>query len=186
MGNDSDLPDAPGIEVRPLSNELPYPPEFTRAFGEMMLEFAALEGDLLEATIDLATSEYFIGAIILAGVPYAGLVARFCAVALHFARENKPIVDEVDALRLALLAVSERRNRLVHSQWFLEPQSGDVSRIKASVKGKTGLRFDTPIVPVSEVCDLFRDTRQIRGQVRGVGSTVFELSGRKRSQLPAG
>ena len=149
-------------DIRRLYRDLPYPPEFTRAFGEVMIEFASLERDLFDATADIATNDFVHAAILLAGIPYSGLVDRFCALGLHLSSGKRDIDQEINRLRLKLLDVSERRNHLIHFAWLLEPISGSISRIRTSAKGKSGLRFDTPIVPTSELTDLKRDIISVR------------------------
>jgi len=163
------------IGVRSQFNDLPYPPSFAQAFGELMIEFAALEGTLFNLTIGLATDNFFHGAILLAGVPYAGLVDRFCALALHITRDNDEFEEKIDDSRRELLGVNERRNRLVHSEWLFEPIAGAASRIKVSAKGRTGLRFDIPAVPVSELTDLVRDIREAQRRCHDLGSAVLDV-----------
>jgi len=163
------------MEVRRLFTDLAYPANFTQAFGELMIEFASLEADLFGVTIELVTDDYCLGAVLLAGVPYSGLVDRFCALVLLIARGSAEIEETANELRGELLDVSERRNRLVHSEWLFEPIEGSVSRIKATARGKRGLRFDTPTVPVSELSELVADIRQVRRRCNDLATRVFAL-----------
>jgi hypothetical protein len=163
-------------------NDLPYLQSFAQAFGEVMIEFAALEGILFNLTIDLATDDFFHGAILLAGVPYAGLVDRFCALALHITRDGEEFEAKIDDSRRALLDVNERRNRLVHSDWLFEPIAGSASRVKVSAKGRNGLRFDIPEVPRSELKDLVQDIREVQRRCRDLGRDVREVY-RKQGKL---
>ena len=140
-----------------------------------MIEFAALEGILFNLTIGLAADDFFHGAILLTGVPYTGLVDRFCALALHITRDSDEFEEKIDDSRRALLGVNERRNRLVHSDWLFEPIAGSASRIKVSAKGRTGLRFDIPAVPVSELTGLVQEIREVQQRCHDIGSAVLEV-----------
>ena len=168
-----DESDTSNWEVRRLSQDHPFPEEFTRAFGEVMIEFAILEGELFDQVNELASGNYFHGAILLAGVTYTGLVDRFSALVLHLCRDDEVLHEALDGLRRRLRDVGEHRNRLVHSTWLLEPIDGRVNRRKPSARGKKGLHFDTPTVPVDELVGLRRDIRAVRAELGGLGDHVF-------------
>jgi hypothetical protein len=176
MSDLKDDADSPRWEVRQAFQHLPFPELFTRAFGELMIEFAILEGELFDWVNELASDNYFHGAILLAGVPYTGLVDRFAALVIHLRGTDEALHARLASLRVQLTDVSERRNRLVHSTWLLEPIAGVVSRIRTTAKGRKGLHFDTPAVPVEELLTLRRDIVCARSDLRELGDEVFDAA----------
>lgn len=171
---ESDIPQLP-YAATAFSDEL------CRCFGEVCLEFAALEGLLFESLADLTSAEYFIPAVHLTGVPYSGLVDRLYSVAVLTVREDAQAIAEAQTLRAALSDMGERRNGLVHSNWIPARAPGLALRIKASIRGKGGIRFDTSLASLEDLRVLAGDIRGVATRVGTFTSVLFEARARLRS-----
>lgn len=91
-----------------------------------------------------------------AGVSFQVLVEKWAAL---FAQKFDHLLlpEPVAQLRLQLLAINDRRNRLVHSMWALDVGTGLAIAERRRAKAGVGIDWQVDDVGVAEVRSLLAD-----------------------------
>lgn len=130
---------------------LHLPDEFFLALGRVTAHFTALEGQLKHlATLLVSEADQELGQILTAEMSFRGIVTLVSALSLH-GLKDRALRTKIESLLTRAAAVEDRRNRVIHSEWW--PGESDEVRIRwktTARKGK-GLVHTTEVMRASDI-----------------------------------
>jgi hypothetical protein len=125
-----------------------YSAEHLSGIGRVVIGFQNLEAVLVycvSAVIDREDQD--LGAIICAQMSFDRLCHTLAALAKHRVRDPRA-VTMLDELLVRISTAEQDRNRLLHSAWGIDDETGVVRRFKTTARRKEGLRqINEAVVP---------------------------------------
>ncbi len=110
------------------------PKEHVTDVGRVVVNFQQLEFLIVRLIWIMTSTDENIGRRITAGVSFGKLLDLLSSV-FHYSVQEPTMLDEFDQLITRARNVNEGRNRVVHSWWFIDFDSGAPSRLKFTARG---------------------------------------------------
>ena len=121
-----------------MANQFLLPAEYVTDVGRVVVNFQHLEFLIVRLIWIMAAADENIGQRITAGVSFSKLLDLLASV-FHYRVQERAMLDEFDHLIKRVRKVNEDRNRVVHSWWFIDfdsgANSGTPSRLKFTARG---------------------------------------------------
>ncbi len=153
--------------------EHPVPPEHLQEIGDMTVSFALLEstlqslsGFLLTWNAPLDRAQNNVEHMVMASLSFKGLRALISGLAKERYGDGKPEDVEISALLKRAQAIEERRNTLTHSLWAAGKTAHSITRIKATIREKSGHNFVFEHLELDQLRPFPIAIRQLAGDVQ--------------------
>ncbi|MCX6120981.1 MAG: hypothetical protein NTX44_05135 [Ignavibacteriales bacterium] len=142
------------------NNESPgpfIPDEYELILGRAIIAFSSLDVQLLVAIASLLTVDDYEAESIVAEMSFKNRINLFSSLMklrlsdteFNFGKHDPKVA--LSELISVCLKAEELRNKLIHSQWDLEPTTQKVRRRKTTSKASSGLKFQYEYAELSEL-----------------------------------
>jgi hypothetical protein len=110
------------------------PDSYVAAIGKVIVNFQHLEFTVVRLIWVMAATDQEIGQRVTACVPFSQLCELLKSVFLYSVKDPS-FVQKFQRLMTRMGEVTQLRNKVVHSWWFADIESGTPSRLKPKRKG---------------------------------------------------
>jgi hypothetical protein len=133
-----------------MSSQAEVDLELYQWLGKLTADFATLEAHMGLCISYLIGDDLILGRTITAELSSRNLVSVLNT--LYEYRVDDPAkVEKLRTLLIEIQSLEDRRNRMVHSQWFLNPKTKQMLRKKLTTRFKTGFNIQMESVAPSEL-----------------------------------
>ena len=159
-----------------------YDPAFVSALGRLTIDFSSLEEMLRESIWWILGGNEERAQIMTSGLSFQVLLEKWAAL---FAQKFDHLLlpEPASKLRIQLLSINERRNRLVHAMWVLDVGTGLSVAERRRAKAGVGIDWQVDEVEIASVLTLLAD---IHGTIERLtdltltGDDAFKAIGPRR------
>lgn len=159
-----------------------HDPRVVQALGELTIAFGTLEENIRESIWWVLGGNEERAQIMTAGLSFPVLVEKLAAlVAQKF--DHLLLPEPMDELRIRMLSINERRNRLVHSLWILDAGTGMSVAERKRARPGVGIDWQSVDVPLEDIERLLADIGAAAAEVFELiacGDDAFKALGPKR------
>jgi hypothetical protein len=138
--------------------------EHLKNLGRVAANFQALELRIAFWTWGLIGEDQAVGRMVTAQLPFGKLCVLADSLFEHRAKDH-PSRSRFAGVIWQSLKAEEQRNQLFHSAWLSAPESGEISRLKSSLKLDRGLVTTSPAVTADEIGRLADAIRALVGEL---------------------
>ncbi len=131
-----------------------------RALGRVAVNFQALEMWITFWVIQLVGPDQKVGQMVTVQLPY-GKLCVLASSLFNYRFVGTPFALEFEALIKQSLKLEEQRNQLFHSAWMTDDASGEISRLKRTLKLGKELAYNSPAMNPDEIDELADKMNQV-------------------------
>ena len=148
------------------------PDEILRALGRVVINFQYLDMRLSATAARLISNDPEVGNMAIFQLSFGKKCDLIESLFLHIfgkldsAKQFQEIIKEIGL-------VEQERNKVFHSAWAIEKETGETFRVKADLRKGKGLVVATPTVAAEDIDSLADEISRISIEFAKIVNTVF-------------